>query len=199
MENMYELLYMSRMGDVYARKALFFWCRRVSRVIMSAACARDPGLRFYAEDIVQEGIIAMTAAKDMYREDMHASPQTFLTLVMRRRLLNLIRYYRTHEYTDMWASVPLDQVMEESTGYSRQPIDTATLEDPQYYTDFYAAVGRVRSVIRQMTPSERLILSCSNAGMTYAEGAKTAGITVKAYDGRLRRLKKRVKQAIFEE
>lgn len=199
MENMYELLYMSRMGDVYARKALFFWCRNVSRAIMTSACARDPGLRFYAEDIVQEGIIAMTAAEDMYREDMHASPQTFFTIVMRRRLLNLIRYYRTHEYADMWASVPLDKVMEDHTGYSIQPRDTASLQDPQYYTDFYAAVRRVRGVLKDMSPLERLILACSNEGMTYAEGARTAGITVKAYDGRLRRLKKRVKQAIFEE
>lgn len=195
-ENLYELLYMSRMGDAYARKTLFSYYRKVAKIQCIRVENTDPRMAAYEEDLIQEGLITMMRAQELYREDMHASYATYTAIVIRRKILNVIRHYKSHEYVNVWCSVSLDEVNESGEVFESDPID---LGNPVYYADFFAAVSRVRRLIASLSSMEQLILRCSNEGMSYAQGAAKAGISVKAYDGRLQRLKSRVKKAIFAQ
>lgn len=196
MDNLYELIYMSHMCDDYAQKTLFHFYQHMTMYILSGLLASCPQLAFYYEDIVQETAAAMMRATDAYREDRNATPRTFAAVVIRRRIMNKLRYYRSHEYANMWRSVPLENIMEEYSDVFRC---TDTLENPEYYTDFYLAIDRLRTMLASLSDNDRIILKCWTQGLSCREGARETGMTVRSFEGRLGRLKKRIKRAVFTE
>ena len=77
MLNVYELIYMSRLGDENALATLLSYCMPVIYKEVNKAIELNSKLRMYYEDLIQESIVTFYYSIDRYREDQEAKFTTF--------------------------------------------------------------------------------------------------------------------------
>ena len=199
MDNLNELLYMSRMGDLYAQTTLFSVVKETSIIITRMQISHHPKLSTYYEDIVQEAWITSARAIDSYREDRGASIRTFLSLVITRRITQeMVRILdsdsmfqvSTVEYNDSIYFRPLYSTLGD---YDRN------MSNPVYYTNYQIAKEKLERKMNTLCVEERAVLSCWIEGYSYKEAAEKLNMDSKTFGRRKENLKKKLKGALFEK
>lgn len=193
--NPYELLYMSHF-DEKAQMALFQQYTPLIRSVISTCVNNYPPLTDYRDDLFQVGEIALFKAAETYRNDQDASFLTYLTVLVKRRIWAECR--KIYRYTTFNGDsyIRLDNmVCEQEPRYSTIE-QRDKLNDPQYYTDFAGALERLQELYRSMSEEETQLVQSWIGQEKYEDAAKRMNMSVRSYESRLYRVRRKVRKAI---
>lgn len=196
-ENLYELAYMSRMGDDWSFMALFHQLEPLVKAEIHQLLNTARTLDVYEEDLMQEAQIVLPKALDSYRDDVKCGIATFLFLVMKRRIYTIVRHYFSKNHCHTHNALPFDDRIEEKSGIYTIGYHSSR-QDPTILFQYREALKRFEQLQTTLNPLEKKIVGYWMSDMSYKDASKALGITQKAYDGRLQRIKKKVKAAIYE-
>ena len=133
------------------------------------------------EDLVQEALMGLLAAVRTYREDKGAAFTTYATACIRHRLLSVVRRYGPLADRE----IP----MEDSPELTDVAADPALHLQEQEELDGLLARMRTR-----LTEMEYRVLLLRLGDCSYAEIATRLGITPKAVDNAVQRLRRKMAQ-----
>ena len=94
-DNPSELLYMCRMGDAHAQYRLFAQYEGLLTSLVNQTIQVYPPVKNYKDDLLQEARLGLLVAIHCYREDNQASFKTFLCIIAKRRVWNVLRQLST--------------------------------------------------------------------------------------------------------
>ena len=194
--NPYELLYMSHF-DEYAQVALFRQYKPLINAIAHSCIMKYLPLQDYRDDLIQEGRIAVYYAAETYRNDQNASFLTYVTIVVKRRLWAECRKIYNHITVNGSQLVRLDNMVNEEEALYGSVPQRDPFCDPEYYTHFVSAAERLRETFRKLNREEVQLVECWLSKSTYKEGAAKMDMTVKTYESRLQKGRRKVKNAVY--
>lgn len=194
--NPYELLYLYRLGEERALNILFKQYEPLFISIVDNAISMRKELNIYREDLMQEARCAMMEAIESYREDRNASFSTFLAVIVKRRVWKVLRLYLNGNKVQLHDCTYLEDETECGTSLYNLFHQTDHMAEPEFYTRYRVAEENLYDAIQDMTEMERKILTSWLNEETYEAASKNCGIGVRGYDGRLQRLKKKIKNSI---
>lgn len=131
------------------------------------------------EDLAQEALMGLLAAVRTYREDGGAAFTTYATTCIRHRLLSVAR--RTGSRADR--EMPLED--------SPEPVDP-TIDPALLLQDKEDADGLLAQLQTRLTAMEYRVLLLRLGDCSYAEIAARLGITVKAVDNAVQRMRRKL-------
>ena len=138
-----------------------------------------------AEDLQQEGMLALFYAVYSYLPDRGASFRTYATVCIRNRLRSCARAADAIKNIPMKDYVPLDELDEKYV---------ADYADPERAVISSESAAELFGFIRQsLTPLERNVLSGFLKGYSYEETAQKLGITKKAAANAMQRVRAKLK------
>ena len=175
-ENPYELIYMSRMGDEYAQTTLFLQYEGLLNALVNQTLLAYPTVRRYRDDILQETRISLFQAINQYQESKSASFKTFVCLVVKRRIWNVVRDILVEYQHKGFDSISLD---DQEVNYYEILEQNNRLAEPEYYMQYQNAANRLQEEIGLLDEEERDILSCWMASESYQEASKRLGLSKK--------------------
>ena len=192
--NCYELLYMIHCGDEYAGEELVREFKDYCNSMICAYIKTYPFVSYLHDDLLQEALISVVHAAERYREDK-AGFRTFLTTVVTRRLWNRIR-----GNDSLFVELPLSQSVRDSHSfYDIREINDKTYDplDRMYYD---RACGDIIEYVREnLNETERKVLKTIVDDTSYEEAAKYLNCTVKSYDGKRQRVRKKLRDALHRD
>lgn len=197
MENIYELLYMSRLCDEYAYRRLLKIFEPAVGAIVKGYLSRFSSYHLSREDLFQEGRLALGQAIETYRSDRGAGFRTFAEVVIRRRIVSCIRAAVHKQEYDSKLGLD-DMVAENIHVYDCVPAEKG-LGDPEYYLAYTCAEENLYRAIGKLNQKEQHVLAEWMRGSSYKEAAKRLGVSSKSYDSRLQRLRQKVKKSLCED
>ena len=174
------LVLSARQGDDNAFAALAAEMMPVLRA--RAAAYTCVGLE--AEDLVQEGLMALLSAVHTYQIGAEASFLTYSGVCVRNRMVSVLRKVGGGKSVHAQDTVPLD---------SDLPAATLTVED---YGDLREECETLlRRVDTMLSSNERTVLYLFLSGLSYREIAERLGKTPKSVDNALQRVRHKLKGA----
>ena len=142
-------------------------------------------LKFYAnryknaicdfDDLMQEGYLALFKAKESYEESKNASFETYLSVVVRNRMLNLLRKESKKDIPGMF--------MPEKG--SEKPVESGIIDDEEY-------INLKREIKLTLSNFEFTVLNEFLKKKSYREIAETLGKNEKSIDNALKRIRKKI-------
>lgn len=198
-ENIYELLYMYRMKDEDATRILFEIMKSVREYELSQILAVYTVVKNYEDEFRLEADVCFTSAVDLYSEERECSFQSYLHLIVRRRYWHMVKRLK-HSYVPGFnQTVELDREIIDGESLLNLIRNQTPLNDPVYSMQYMHAAEELLRFSTTLKEKERIICQCLLNGDSYETAARTLGITYKQYDGRLRRLRKKIRDAISME
>ncbi len=194
--NPYELIYMIRTGDQVALEMLIEQYTPVINTFIKTAMITYPAYQPYVEDFRLEARMAVVDAVDTYRNDTEASFDTFLHVVLKRRISNLLRKHRSQAPLYSRNNLQLDMMVNEEESYYDLIEQKNPMNNPTYYTEYNMANERLEECINGLSTAERAVLECLRRRETYAEAAARLNCTTKAYDGKVQRVRRKIRKAV---
>ena len=197
MLNVYELIYMSRLGDENALATLLSYCMPVIYKEVNKAIELNSKLRMYYEDLIQESIVTFYYSIDRYREDQEAKFTTFLMIVLQRKMITLTRGYLHSHTVGLHDTLSLDEVYQDSPLYDY--IESRNvLCNPVYNLHVQDCYDNVKKALKDLKPIEQEVFALWDLGLGYSEASKELGISYNAFDGHVQRIKKKLRKAVYE-
>jgi RNA polymerase sporulation-specific sigma factor len=194
-ENPNELIYMIHAGDEAAEEMLYRnYSGLVSYFVRQAT--GDGPYSIYEEDLIAEGKAMILEAAESYREDRSSSFHTFLTIVVKRRLSNLLRHY-AHPGCVCWHKLgSLDAAARGSLTLQDVAADSR-YKEPAWLASYGETVEEFRrQVMASLTDLERPVYEAVMRGEKRADTCRRMGLTCHSYDGRLNRIRKRLRRIL---
>ncbi len=141
-----------------------------------------------AEDLIQEGLIALHAAAVSYSARKGASFKTYATVCIRNRLASAVRS----------ANNAKNRINNTAVSLEEQPGSTADLlSEPECCLIATENVREITEYARgKLSITERRVLSLYIDGRTYEEIAKELGISIKACDNAMQRVRRKLRDHI---
>ncbi len=136
-----------------------------------------------ADDLAQEGLITLLHAISSYREERGSSFSAFVQTCIVNRMRSLVRNSgnRTAPVAD------IAQVMDEQAGLADAETPESILVEKENY-----AHCRMQ-VMAMLSDKEWEILQCIMTGASYAQAAQQLGITAKAVDNAMQRVRRKMR------
>ena len=131
------------------------------------------------EDLAQEALMGLLAAVRTYRPDGGASFTTYATACIRHRLLSVARRYGPR--------ADREQSLEDSPELPDSTVDPALLLMDKEELD-----GLLHRLRTRLTETEYRVLLLRLGDCSYAEIAARLGITVKAVDNAVQRMRRKL-------
>ena len=139
-----------------------------------------------AEDLFQEGLIALHTAVSSYCEGKGASFRTYATVCIRNRLVSAVRAANNSKNRINNIGVSLEEQLD-------QPSDALT--EPENALMAGEEVKEIMELARsRLSVMEREVLALFIDGNTYEQIAGKLGITVKACDNAMQRVRRKLKE-----
>lgn len=197
MENVNELLYLSRMGGEEAFAALLFTCGPIITCEVKKIMADNPKLYIYNEDFAQEARIQIIQAVMRYREDKDCKFTTYITAIIQRRFHSLVRHYSQTTYVQMHDTLSLDYLNDADEQYLYDLLESNdVLSNPIFNMRLRESIEKINKAIGDLKPIEKKVYDTWQKGKSYKESSEELGITIKAYDGHIQRVKRKLRKAI---
>lgn len=133
-----------------------------------------------AEDLVQEGRLALLSAVRTFRGEDGVSFRTYAYACVRNRMISVLRRHEGHVEIDFGLDEPLEAVEE-------------TVTDPaDLFLRREALVGLHSRIRELLTPMEYQVLMLYLASYSYREIAERLNLDAKAVDNALQRMRRKV-------
>lgn len=175
-----ELVFAARQGDDLAfAKLAAAMMPAIRALAKSFSCtAMD------ADDLTQEGLLALLSAVHTYTSGADASFQTYAGVCLRNRMLSALRKasggksVRAQDTVSLTADLPAPDLTVEAYGELREECETL-----------------LRRVDTKLSFNERTVLYLFLSGLSYREIAERLGKTPKSVDNALQRVRHKLKEA----
>lgn len=197
--NPYELIYMSRTGDQSAVQALFSYYGSTATGIVGGMVAVYPNLQIYKEDMIQEGKLAILEAIETYRDDMDTGIATYINVLTRRRIYNQLRRIHASTRLHLHATLSLDAAINEEENLYDLVRQRDPMNDPEFYMQYRIAEDHVNECISRLNDTDYEVYKCMYRNESYSSAAQRMNISKKGYDGRTQRIRRKIKDAVYEE
>ena len=196
MSNINELLYMARMKDETAIQILMDEMKPRIRCDIRQIIGVYQPLRGYEEDFMQEGGICLFTAMETFREDRRCSFPTYLAIIVKRRIWALVRKLNHSHSQGFNMTIALDQPYAEEEGLLSLLENTDRLGDPEYYLHFTIALENLNDLREVFRDRDHDIYDAWTKGDRYEVSRQRLGLSYKQYEGRLRRLRNKVRTVV---
>ena len=196
-DNPSELLYMCRMGDAHAQYCLFAQYEGLLTSLVNQTIQVYPPVKNYKDDLLQEARLGLLVAIHCYREDNQASFKTFLCIIAKRRVWNVLRQLSTIGRNEGADVLALDAMMNEDETFYDIVEQPNKMFNPEYYYQYVDAFKQMTQGIMSLSQREIDVMQSWYNGDCYEEAARNQNCTVKAYDGRLQRVRAKIKDYIY--
>lgn len=197
--NFYELLYQYRMDDEYAgrlmenelRDFLEQWCWERMRATLGVS-------PMYFQDLYQEAVVGMYEAMETFREDKCSSFVTYLKIIVENRLKNYTRELVKKSDVPLNRRVSMDSVWNINGFQTIHPsfIAEKSLNDPMYVLQMRESREHLMQAINELIQAERDVLFAWQEDNSYKEGSEKLGMSLKEYEGKLLRTRKKLKSKV---
>lgn len=180
-----ELAQRIRSGEYQAFSELD---RRYRRLIRQKAGQFSGISQSEKEDLVQEGFVGLFAAAKTFRSDKNTSFQTYAGVCIGNHLISAVRKYMAQKNAALNTSLPL--TLSEETG------DAPAAQDgnPQTVVEQKESFRLFDQQIREkLTELEYHAMMLHVSGVRRVQIPKEAGISLKAYDNALHRVRRKLK------
>lgn len=192
--NVYELLYMYHTGCAYAgtlmentvKKMLCNWVHEKLKIYCR-------GNLFYFDDLYQEACLAMYEAMNSYRDDKQASFITYLKIVVDSRLKNACRDLFLKKNCGLLKCISLDALIDECDDSIIGMESQDVLSSPEYKLHFNECREHLDEAIGEMSVTEKKVMYAWIDGESYVSAANKLNINKKAYDGKLQKVRKKIR------
>ncbi|MGX6591739.1 sigma-70 family RNA polymerase sigma factor [Cetobacterium ceti] len=145
------------------------------------------------DDLFQEGVIGLMKAIEAYNDEK-ASFKTFAMLCVKRQILTAISVDNTYKNKLLNQSMS-DVYITEDEDFSYTKQKSLTYYDPE---ELYLGKEKIQLLEKYLetllSPMEMGVFKKLEAGYTYIEIAELIGITKKASDNCIQRIKKKINQ-----
>lgn len=163
MENVYELLYMIRMQDEFALRALLDHFSLIKMIILNKVIKNYPYLKFEKEDLLQEMALVIVQAAEAYREDQQCGFDTYVTRCIKNRFLVMVKSALADKRKININCVSMDiERVYGSTGLPMNPfefaVDKDTYYDPVYCYHYKESFFRLKRYLGDFSDQDRMIL-----------------------------------------
>ena len=193
--NPYELLYMSRKQDSFAAEALFLQYRNYALSIFTTLAGNGKHAKDMSADAESEIMLAIFKAADCYREDYGASFVTFMTLVVRRSMMNLLRHYYSCENV-LRDAYELDAMVNETECSYDVIAEKKSFNDPQYSLRYKELMDEFEEVVSQLSPRDQDYVQQWKQHYSYKEGCRKMHVNRKNWYAHMRKVKLIIKQEL---
>ena len=193
--NPYELLYMYRTGDPHALTLLKEAYGGFLNTLVEQTTVSSPDCLQESEDLFLECLLALHDALNCYREDMESSFSTFLTVLARRRIWRYTRKKSEPKRFNGKRDVFLEDAVSETECWYDVLSQRSRMFEPEYATEYRCLVEKLDAMFMKMKTEDQRVLYSWMQGEGYREASARLGLSSKAYDGRLNRLRARVRNA----
>ncbi len=154
------------------------------------------------EDLVQEGMIGLYKAVVDYRSDMGARFRSFAHLCMVRQITDAVRASLREKQKPLNQAVSLDQVIPDEDGVERSMIDLLPDEtslSPEERAVSQSAEKELLDMIEgRLSKMERKVLLLYLKEPDYQAIAKELGMSPKAVDNAIQRIRRKVREQTLE-
>lgn len=197
---MYELVYMMRMGDDQATRIYLNETRRICIPFIRDELKKRPDLSDYFDDLRQVADITAARCVDYYNEAFAKDIRAYAAKSARRRVKDFIRDVYGKQERRYGRQILLDDLASDDSRlcyYERAA--KPSLLDPEYHLRFTLANERYDKLMAEFKASELAVLNTWRNGGSYEARRKSLGIeTYRQYEGRLRRVRAKVYNAILD-
>lgn len=191
--NPYELLYMYRTGDPHALGMLTQAYGGFLNNIVQTVITSNPEFACYRDDLYLECLIALKDAVECYREDRETSFSTFLTVVARRKLWRYLRPLIRQKAEIRGKTMYLEDAVTEKGCLYDVISQNDCFSDPVFFTEYNCLYELLDHLIMKMKTDDRRIIYAWMRGENYKIASDRLGLSSKAYDGRLNRIRRKVR------
>lgn len=154
------------------------------------------------EDLVQEGMIGLYKAVVDYRSDMGARFRSFAHLCMVRQITDAVRASLRDKQKPLNQAVSLDQVIPDEDGVERSMIDLLPDEtslSPEERAVSQSAEKELLDMIEgRLSKMEHKVLLLYLKDPDYQAIAKELGMSPKAVDNAIQRIRRKVREQTLE-
>ena len=154
------------------------------------------------EDLVQEGMIGLYKAVVDYRSNMGARFRSFAHLCMVRQITDAVRASLREKQKPLNQAVSLDQVIPDEDGVERSMIDLLPDEtslSPEERAVSQSAEKELLNMIEgRLSKMERKVLLLYLKEPDYQAIAKELGMSPKAVDNAIQRIRRKVREQTLE-
>lgn len=200
-ENMNENLYMVHLGDEFALAEILEEVKDSIYFEIKSIIKNNVYFTPYLEDMIQECTISIIDAINGYREDVNCSFVTFMKKCIVNKTHSLIRYYQGNRVKANHVSISLDNyIREHENSYHYEMIEQKDVfSDPKFVFEYNEANHRFEEYFNSLSELDQQILMNYLTSESYVDAAKRFNMSVKAYDNRIQRIKRRLKLAIYSK
>ena len=141
------------------------------------------------KDFVQEGLVGLFHAARSYRTDSEGSFAGYAMLVAERRFISIIRRQSALRSVPETAIVDIDSLTSEPADSSKNPEEELMLREQLSHVYARHVYARLRETLSKR---EFEVLGLYVDGLSYSSIAERLGITTKAVDNALQRVRRKV-------
>lgn len=196
-ENIYELMYLSHMGDERAFNTFLLSFENLLSCLVDTCIKSNPLMVIYRDDLIQEARCALYDAYETYREDRDTSFYTFATLVVKRHIWKVLARYNSKINVQIHDTLSFDSSAYNGDWYEHIPAQDG-MSNPQYYTHYHVAEENLNNVTKKLNKKDREVIYAWLNSSCYEEAKDMLGISYKSYAGRLTRVRNKIKKAIHK-
>lgn len=187
--NIYELIYLHHCGSACAldiireemKDQLFYWTEE--KVEMNRSV-----YQMYFEDLYQESILGLYEAVNSYREDKSASFVTYSKMIVERRLINFM--IRDLNGKEKYKELSIDAEMMTERSYIENIPTKDSLSVPEYKLIFHECMEEIERTVQEFSVAERQVMNEWIDEKTYIQGSHNLNMSTKTYEGKLRKVKR---------
>ncbi len=147
----------------------------------AACCADQPEER---EELMEEACIALYRAAVTYRQGMHSTFGLYAKICIRNRLISYLRQYKVRGM-----ELPMRQLSDVESAVTMHGPEEQLVSEETFR-------ALMRDVKQKLSPLEYAVFHRYLSGMSYQQIADALGITEKAADNALCRIRKKVKSCL---
>ncbi len=181
-----ELVSKALSGDDEAMAALIAVAMPIARAKAHALEAKNS--RLSGEDLVQEGMLGFLRALETYSPEKNAAFRTYVDVCIGNRMRTAVKASFNFKNLSLTSALPIPED-------DREPVSLAL--DPQ---EILASRDKVAKLNAFLNDESRLsgleigVVKLRMSGKSYSETAKLLGISTKAVDNALQRVKKKLRE-----
>ena len=159
---------------------------RYLKVIRIKACSFREIFSLEREDLYQEGLLGLFDAANSYKQNAKASFETYAGRCINNRIVSAVRRSSSLKNSFLNYAVPIDET---------EDLGADSLSDPQTLLESRDEMDRLLSVIHvSLSDFERRVLSLYLGGYKRSEAEKRFGISARAFDNAMARVRKKLRQ-----
>jgi len=195
-ENPYEYLYMYRKGDYESVNRLLEYFNAKLHIETNILIQKYPILEMYKEDMFQDGKLCILQAIDTFREDIKCSLTSYMMTVARRKMIQRTKQYVMPFKEHYGKFYDMDFILDNGSPLYSCVEQKDALANPAYFSRFNTAREQFYSKVENLSKDELLIYESCTGKESYIQACKRLNMSYKQYDGKVQRLKRKLKMAV---